>query len=84
MNNEPASVLHRFVSLANEPNYLALGWMHERPFKPPVQNFGVWLIWPCITCLPVEPPSGAVCGGCLVASLPAVADPRTHHRVRPQ
>jgi hypothetical protein len=63
MNTEPASVLHRFVSLANEPDYLALGWMRERPCKPPVQNFGVWLIWPCITCLPVEPHSGAVCGG---------------------
>ena len=63
MNTEPASVLHRFVSLANEPDYLALGRMRERPFNPPLQNFGVWLIWPCITCLPVEPPSGAVCGG---------------------
>jgi hypothetical protein len=20
-------------------------------------------MWPCITCLPIEPPSGAVCGG---------------------
>jgi hypothetical protein len=63
MNTEPPSVLHRFVSLANEPDYLALGWMRERPLKPPVQNFGVWLIWPCNTCLPIEPHSGAVCGG---------------------
>ena len=23
----------------------------------------MWLIWPCITCLPVEPPSSALCGG---------------------
>ena len=61
MVTEPA--LHRFISRANEPDYLALGWMRERPIKPPVQDFGVWLIWPCITCLPVEPPSGAVCGG---------------------
>jgi hypothetical protein len=63
MSTEPASALHRFVSLANEPDYLAIGWMRERPLRPPVQNFGVWLIWPCTTCLPVEPPSGAVCGG---------------------
>jgi hypothetical protein len=45
-------VLHRFVSVANEPDYLALGWMRERPRKPPVQNFGVWLMWPCTTCSP--------------------------------
>jgi hypothetical protein len=62
-DTEPAPVLHRFVSLANEPNFLRLGWMRERPLRPPVQNFGVWLMWPCVTCLPVEPPSGAVCGG---------------------
>jgi hypothetical protein len=55
MNTEPASVLHRFVSLAND---FALGWMRERPLKPPVQNFGVRLIWRCITCLPVERPRG--------------------------
>jgi hypothetical protein len=30
LSAEPASVLHRFVSLANEPEYLALGWMRER------------------------------------------------------
>jgi hypothetical protein len=48
---EPAPVLHRFVSLANEPDFLRLGWMRERPHRPPVQNFGVWLMWPCITCL---------------------------------
>jgi hypothetical protein len=53
---EPAPVLHRFVSLANEPDFLRLGWMRERPLRPPVQNFGVWLMWPCITCPPVEPP----------------------------
>ena len=63
MSTEPVSALHRFVSLANEPDYLALGWMRERPLKLPVQNFGVWLIWPCTTCPPFEPPSGAVCGG---------------------
>ena len=34
MSTEPASVLHRFVSLANEPDYLALGWMRERPLRP--------------------------------------------------
>jgi hypothetical protein len=34
MSAEPASVLHRFVSLANEPDYLARGWMRERPLKP--------------------------------------------------
>jgi hypothetical protein len=60
---DPAPVLHRFVSLANEPDFPRLGWMRERPLRPPVQNFGVWLMWPCTTCLPVEPPSGAVCGG---------------------
>jgi hypothetical protein len=49
---DPAPVLHRFVSVANEPDYLALGWMRERPRKPPVQNFGVWLMWPCTTCSP--------------------------------
>jgi hypothetical protein len=62
MSTEPALVLHRFVALTNEADYLALGWI-ERPLKPPVQNFGVWLMWPCTTCSPVEPPSGAVCGG---------------------
>jgi hypothetical protein len=60
---DPAPVLQRFVSLANEPDYLALGWMRERPRKPPVQNFGGWLMWPCTTCSPVEQPWGAVCGG---------------------
>lgn len=45
-------MLHRFVSVANEPDYLALGWMRERPREPPVQNFGVWLMWPCATCSP--------------------------------
>jgi hypothetical protein len=64
MSTEPASVLHRFVFLANESDYLALGWMRERPLRPPVQkHFGVWMMWPCTTCLPVEPPSGALCGG---------------------
>ena len=64
MSTEPASVLHRFVSLANEPDYLALGWMRERPLRLGVEKHpGVWLIWPCTTCLPVEPSSGAVCGG---------------------
>jgi hypothetical protein len=63
MSTEPALVLHRFVSLTNEPDFLRLGWMRERPLKPPVQNFGVWVIWPCTACPPVEPPSGAVCGG---------------------
>jgi hypothetical protein len=29
MSTEPASVLHRFVSLANEPDFLRLGWMRE-------------------------------------------------------
>jgi hypothetical protein len=34
-----------FVSLANEPDYLALGWMRERPPRPGVEkHFGVWLI----------------------------------------
>jgi hypothetical protein len=66
---EPAPVLHRFVSLANEPDFLRLGWMRERPLRPPVQNFGVWLMWPCVTCLPVEPPSGAVCGGSITVPL---------------
>jgi hypothetical protein len=59
----PAPVLHRFVSLTNEPDFLRLGWMRERPLKPPVQNFGVWLIWPCNTCLPIERHWAAVCGG---------------------
>jgi hypothetical protein len=83
MNTESASVLHRFVSLANEPDYLALGWVRERHFKPPVQNFGVWLNM----ALHHLPARRAALGGCvrrLVASLPAVADPRTQHRVRPQ
>jgi hypothetical protein len=38
MNTEPASVLHRFVSLANGPDYLALGWMRERPLGPGVEK----------------------------------------------
>jgi hypothetical protein len=60
MSIEPAFVLHGFVSLANEPDYTALGWMRERPLKPGVEkHLGVWLIWPCTTCLPVEPSSGA-------------------------
>ena len=63
MSTEPVLALHRFVALTNERDYLALGWMRERPLKPPVQNFGIWLMWPCTTCPPVEPPSGAVCGG---------------------
>jgi hypothetical protein len=38
-------VLHRFVSLASEPDYLALGWMRERPLRPGVEkHLGVWLI----------------------------------------
>jgi hypothetical protein len=28
-------VLHRFVSLANEPDFLRLGWMRERPSGRP-------------------------------------------------
>ena len=62
MSTEPVLALHRFVALTNERDYLALGWMRERPFKLPVQDFAVWLMWPC-TCSPVEPPAGAVCGG---------------------
>jgi len=62
MSTEPAPVLHCFVPLANEPDFLRLGWMHERPLRPPVrERLGVWLMWPCTTCPPVEPPSGAVC-----------------------
>jgi hypothetical protein len=56
MSTEPASVLHRFVSLANEPDYLAIGRMREGPLKPPVQNFGVWLIWPCMAACPSSRP----------------------------
>jgi hypothetical protein len=64
MSTEPASVLHRFVPFANEPDYLALGWMRERPLRSGIEeHLGVWLIWPCITCLPIEPPSSALCGG---------------------
>jgi hypothetical protein len=62
MSIEPAPVLHRFVPLTQEPDFLRLGWMRERPLsKPPVQTFGAWLLWPC-ACPSVEPP-GAVCGG---------------------
>jgi hypothetical protein len=38
ISTEPASVLHRFVSLANGPDYLALGWMRERPLGPGVEK----------------------------------------------
>jgi hypothetical protein len=38
MSTEPVLVLHRFVALTNEADCLALGWMRERPLKPPVQN----------------------------------------------
>jgi hypothetical protein len=45
LSTEPASVLHRFVSLASEPDYLALGRMRERPLRPGVEkHLGVWLI----------------------------------------
>jgi hypothetical protein len=60
MSTEPAPVLHCFVPLANELDFLRLGWMRERALGPP--RLGAWLIWPC-ACPSVEPPSGALCGG---------------------
>jgi hypothetical protein len=66
MSIDPAPVLHRFVSLANESDYLALGWMRERPLKSMEhieKPLGVWLMWPCLGCAPVEAPLGSLCGG---------------------
>jgi hypothetical protein len=56
-----APVLHLFVALTDEADYLRLGWMRERPDSV-VFVHGVWLIWPC-GCPPVEPARGALCGG---------------------
>jgi hypothetical protein len=64
ISTELAPVLHRFVSLASEPDYLALGWMRERPLESRVEKpLGVWLMWPCLGCAPVETCAGALCGG---------------------
>jgi hypothetical protein len=66
MTTEPAPVLHRFVPLATEADFLRLGWMRERPLKGTElkeKHLGVWLMWPCNGCPPVETPSRALCGG---------------------
>jgi hypothetical protein len=64
MSTERAPALHRFIALADEGDFLRLGWMRERPLKQHVEKrLGVWLMWPCASCLPVETPSGALCGG---------------------
>jgi hypothetical protein len=74
MKTEPAPVLHRFIALAEEADFLRLGWMRERPLKPTERiekHLGVWVLWPCTGCPPVETPSGAP-----VPRLVAVADQR--------
>ena len=63
---KPAPVLHRFIALADEADFLRLGWMRERPIEPMERiekRLGVWVMWPCSDCPPVETPSGALCGG---------------------
>jgi hypothetical protein len=66
MSIEPAPVLHCFVPLATEADFLRLGWMRERPLKRTEftdKRLGVWLMWPCSNCPPVKTPSGVLCGG---------------------
>jgi hypothetical protein len=64
-------ILHRFVSRADEPLYLASGWMWERPLYSTYPfRTGTWMIWPC-SCPPREPVPGSSTGGWWCRFIPA-------------
>jgi hypothetical protein len=75
--------LHRFVAAADEPAYLALGWMRERPrCATRGGEAGIWLVWPCEDCKPVEPPQGGGLSGGWWHRFPNTSPPGSRRRGR--